>query len=185
MCRAQHGEMFAVIINNPIFQVRKPRLRKEDVSLPKLNTEWAVPRQKLTSSVSIHCSADQLCLITKTPAIMSLIYIFCLVPQKVLSSTWQKMHIGHDFFKSEKLGSGEGKVMWRKGTRVTKTRSLIPLAWGGLQIWLWASQRPIQNKGKYLCTVLWNTWLLKCHSNVWGGSTIQLRITLVFHTVVS
>lgn len=123
--------MFAVIINNPIFQVRKPRLRKEDVSLPKLNTEWAVPRQKLTSSVSIHCSADQLCLITKTPAIMSLIYIFCLVPQKVLSSTWQKMHIGHDFFKSEKLGSGEGKVMWRKGTRVTKSSKshTIGLRW--------------------------------------------------------
>lgn len=35
---------------------------------------------------------------------MSLIYIFCLVPQKLLTSTWQKMHIGHGFFKSEKTG---------------------------------------------------------------------------------
>lgn len=121
LCRAQHGEMFAVIINNPIFQVRKPRLRKEDVSLPELTTEWAVPSQKLTSLVSSHCSADQLFLITKIPDIMSLIYIFCLVPQKVLSSTWQRCTQVMTFLKVKKLGSGEGKVMWRKGTGVTKS----------------------------------------------------------------
>lgn len=168
--------------------MRKPRLRKEDASSPKLNTEWAAaPSQKLSSSVSVRCSTDQLCLITKIPGIM--IYIFCFVPQKILS-TWQMMHIGHDFFKSEKIGEGEGKIRWKKGTRVTKNKSykshaVCSCARGGLQMWLCDSQRPIENRGKYLCIVLWNTWSLKCHSNVWGGITIQLRITLAFHTLVS
>lgn len=50
--------MFAVITNNPILQVGKPRLRNEQAPSPELNPEWAAePGHKLSSSVSVHWPA--------------------------------------------------------------------------------------------------------------------------------
>lgn len=127
---------FTVINNNPTFQIGKPRLRKVYSSLLKLNSEWATePHRRHSSSVSIHCSTDQLFLRhnNNKNAWYHVTDLYTL-PESI-KSTWLKRHIVHDFFFKWKNRGGRQKIRWRKSIRVkkNKARHPIPFARGGLQ----------------------------------------------------